>query len=170
MNRLYASCALLLCAAMVSCAHAMPRASMGDFTDQILEPLALRVADEKIIEAGAAFKAARTPKASTQTMATLLTDIPWIGKLLSFSSVSRKAQLDEELIWLETRRMPLKRELLDLLVFRTTQDDDTFMFCLDNVQRRYQAMETGRFTRLPDGPGPCEFNPLLSLTKDRRSS
>ena len=164
-KQLYLAPLLLFCGALMSCAHAAPRASVGDFTDQILEPLALRIADEKISEAGAELKSARTPKASTQTLATVLNELPWIGKLLNVSTASRKAQLDEDLAWLETRRMPLKRELLDLFVGRTVQDQETFSFCVNGVERRYQAIEPGRFTRLPDGPGPCEITSLSSLKK-----
>lgn len=166
MNRHQAGCVVLLCGVLASCAHAVPPASpasIGDFTDQILEPLALRVADEKIIEAGAELRLAHTPKASTQTMAGLLNELPWIGKLLNFSSVSQRARLDEQLAWLETRRMPLKRELLDLFVSRTTRDDDIFSFCINGHERRYQAINAGRFTRLPDGSGPCDIIPLYSL-------
>lgn len=166
MNSLHMSCALLLCGTLASCAHALPRASIGDFTDQILEPLALRVADEKISVVSADMKSARTPKASTQTMASLLTELPWVGRLLSFGTVSRKAHLDEDLVWLETRRIPLKRELLELFVLRTTQEGETFTLCADGVQRRYQAIDPSRFTRLPDGPGPCESTPLRSLKKE----
>ncbi len=156
---------LLFCGALMSCAHATPPASIGDFTDQILDPLALRIADEKISETGAELKAVRTPKSSTQTLASVLNELPWIGKLLNVSTATRKAQLDQDLAWLETRRMPLKRELLDLFVSRTIQEEEIFSFCVNGVERRYQALETGRFTRLPDGPGPCDITPLASLKK-----
>jgi hypothetical protein len=165
MNPLSLCSILLFCGALVSCAHAVPRASIGDFTDQILEPLALRVADEKVSEAGAEIKSARTPKASIQTLASVLNELPWIGRLLNVSTASRKAALDQDLAWLETRRMPLKRELLDLFVRRTIQEEDTFAFCVNGVERRYQAIETNRFTRLPDGSGPCEITSLSSLRK-----
>jgi hypothetical protein len=111
---------LLLCGVLGACANPLtktvPRASIGDFADHVLEPLALRIADEKIAEAGAVLKADRTPKASIQTVATLLSDVPWIGKLLTFRNVSQKAQLEEELARLERQRIPLKRELLNLFV------------------------------------------------------
>lgn len=161
--------AAVLCWTLVSCAnpltHTIPRASIGDFTDHVLEPLALRVADEKISEASAALKLEHTPEATMQTVASLLYEIPYIGKLLNFRNVTEKAQLDRKLIWLETRRIPLKRELLDLFVSGTTYDEQTFTFCLDGVQRRYQALDTNRFTRLPDGPGPCGSMQVRSLNK-----
>lgn len=159
---------LLICGVLGACAHSLAqnhRASIGDFTDHVLEPLALRVADEKISEASAQLKVEYTPKASVHTVASLLYDIPWIGKLLSVANVSRKAQLEEDLAWLDTRRVPLKRELLDLFVSRTTYENDTFMLCVDGIQRRYEALDTNRFTRLVDGPGPCELTQLHSLKK-----
>ena len=160
---------LLVCCALTSCAHpftqTMPRASLGDFTDHVLEPLALRVADEKISEAGAELKLERTPKAAMQTVASLLYEVPWIGRLLNFRNVSQKAQLEEDLVWLETRRIPLKRELLNLFVSGTTYEDETFTVCIDRVQRRYHALDPNRFTRLVDGTGPCDATELKSLTK-----
>ena len=159
---------IFLCAVLGACASGLmpaPRASVGDFTDHVLEPLALRVADEKIIEAGAALKVEHTPKATLQTVASLLSDVPWIGKLLNFSAVSRKAQLDADLAWLDSRRIPLKRELLDVFISRTTQDAETFTVCVDGLQRRYLAVDVNKFTRLPDGPGPCEPVQLTTLKK-----
>ena len=115
MHRIHVSLVILLCSTLASCAHpsaqtpAAARASIGDFTDYVLEPLALRVADEKIIEAGARLKLARTPKGNVQSLANLLQDVPWIGTLLNFRTVSQKAHLEEDLAWLETRRIQIGR-------------------------------------------------------------
>jgi hypothetical protein len=171
MHRIHVSLVILLCLTLASCAHPSTqtptagRASIGDFTDHVLEPLALRVADEKIIEAGAGLKLAQTPKGNVQSIANLLQDVPWIGTLLNFRTVSQKAHLEEDLAWLETRRIPLKRELLDLFVSQTSHEDDTFTVCIDRAQRRYQALDINRFTRLPDGPGPCGPLQPASLKK-----
>jgi hypothetical protein len=100
-----------------------------------------------------------------QTVTSLLYEVPWIGKLLNFRNVSQKAQLEEDLVWLETRRIPLKRELLNLFVSGTTYEDETFTVCIDRVQRRYHALDPNRFTRLVDGTGPCDATELKSLTK-----
>lgn len=160
---------LLLCGVLGACTNPLtrttPPASIGDFVDHVLEPLALRLADEKITEASARLKVEHTPKASIQTVASFLYDIPWVGKLLSFRNVSRKAQLEEDLVGLETQRIPVKRELVTLFVSRTNYEGDTFTLCVDGIQRRYQALDTNRFTRLVDGPGPCELTPLESLKK-----
>ena len=172
MKMFHAGAAVLLCGTLASCATnpltsptTMARPSIGDFTDHVLEPLALRVADEKVIEASAALKLARAPKGTMHAFATLLYEVPWVGKLLSFRNATQKAQLEEDLAWLETRRIPLKRELLDLFVSRTTYEEETFTFCVDGVQRRYHALDTNRFTRLSDGPGPCEAMQFSSLKK-----
>ena len=175
MNRMHLSVAILLCSTLASCTHAPTpapaqtpppgHASIGDFTDYVLEPLALRVADEKITEASAGLKLARTPKGAVQSVASLLQDVPWVGPLLNFSTVSQKARLEGDLAWLETRRIPLKRELLDVFVSQTIHDDDIFAVCIDRAERRYQALDINRFTRLPDGPGPCEPLQLSSLKK-----
>jgi hypothetical protein len=171
MNKIQMSFLMLCYGALASCAHSFTQppvaahASVGDFTDYVLEPLALRVADEKIMEASAGLKLARTPKGPVQSVAGLLQDVPWVGRLLNFSTASQKARLEEDLAWLETRRLPLKRELLDVFVSQTTHDDDTFTVCIDRIERRYQALDLNRFTRLPDGPGPCEPLQLNSLRK-----
>jgi len=168
MNMFHLSCVMLLGGVLAACANltqTTPRASVGDFTDHVLEPLALRVADEKLTEAGAALRYEHTPKAMVQTVAGLLHEVPWVGKLAGFMSVSQKAQLEEDLAWLETRRIPLKRELLNLFVSRTTYENDTFRVCINGVERRYQALDINRFTRLPDGPGPCVPTQLVSLRK-----
>jgi hypothetical protein len=177
---MHLSLAILLCSTLASCTHAptpapaqMPppgHASIGDFTDYVLEPLALRVADEKITEASAGLKLARTPKGAVQSVAGLLQDVPWIGKILNFTTVSQKAHLEEDLAWIETRRLPVKRELLDAFVAQTSHEEDTFTTCIDGVQRRYQALDINRFTRLPDGSGFCEALQLNSLRKAKERS
>ena len=107
MNTFHAGSIFLLCWALASCANpltpAIPRASVGDLSDYVLEPLALRVADEKISEASAELKLAYTPKATMQTVASLLNEVPWIGRLLNFRNVSQKAELEEDLAWLYPR-------------------------------------------------------------------
>lgn len=158
---------LCLCALAGGCANPLlqngPRASIGDFADHVLEPLALRVADEKISEAAASLKAEHTPKAAVQTVAHLLSEMPWIGKLLNVPHLFDRAQLEEELAWLETRRMPLKRELLNMFLTHTRYEGEAYTVCVDGIQRRYQALDVNRFTRLDDGPGPCELKRLYSL-------
>jgi hypothetical protein len=170
MNTFNVGSVLILCGVLGACASPLaptvPRASVGDFTDHVLEPLALRVADEKIIEAGAGLRFEQTQD-TMHTVANLLYEVPWIGKLLSVRNVSQKAHLEEDLAWLETRRIALKRELLDLFAARTIHEGETFAFCVDGVQRRYQAIDTNRFTRLADGSGPCELKQLHSLKKSQ---
>lgn len=163
---------LFLCSALLAgCAtgagsiEPLPRPSMGDFSDHVLEPLALRLADEKISQTAAERKLALTPKSSTQTLAGLLTEVPWVGKLMNVTAASQKARIEQELAWIESRRIPLKRELLERFMARTTRDGDIFTFCADGVERRYQALDVTRFTRLADGPGPCPILPLLSLQR-----
>ncbi len=78
----------------------------------------------------------------------------------------RRAQYEETLAWLETRRLPLKRELLDLLLKRTVTTTEGFSACVEGKQRRYQAEAGGRFTRLADGPNPCETTQLQSFKRD----
>ena len=181
MNRIYLGLFILLSGALASCGHSRTQvpvagqtppahASVGDFTDYVLEPLALRVADEKIMEASASLKLAQKPKGAVQSVASMLQDVPWIGMILNFTTGSQKARLEEDLAWLETRRLPVKRELLDAFVAQTSHEEDTFSTCVDGVQRRYQALDINRFTRLPDGPGPCAPFQVYSLKKTQERS
>ena len=152
-------------AGVLGCTHATPQTSIGDFSDQVLQPLAARLADEKILEVQALVKAEQTPNVPVQTLASLFQELPWVGKLINIGTASLKARLEQDLAWLETRRVPLRHELIALFESRTEQSQDTFSFCLSGVQRRYQALEVGRFTRLTDGPGHCETTKLQTLSK-----
>ena len=165
MSNLSAMGLTLLFAGVLGCTHATPQASLGDFSDQVLEPLAARLADEKLLEVEALVKAEQTPDVSMQTFASLLQELPWVGKLMNIGTASQKARLEQDLAWLETRRIPLRHEMIALFESRTQQSQDTFSFCISGVQRRYQALEVGRFTRLTDGPGPCETTKLQTLSK-----
>ena len=151
---------------IVSCAHQTRQASIGDFTDQVLEPLAARIADEKIIERTALARAAQTPAATQQTIAAVLQELPWIGEMFTVVNTTRQAYLEQDLVWLETRRIPLRHELLSIFRSRTQQDGNTFAFCVNGVERRYEAIEQGRFSRLDDGPSPCETTPLQRLKRN----
>ena len=151
---------------VLGCVHVMPHASLGDFSDQVLEPAAARLADEKILEIQALMKAEQAPTVPVQTLASLLQELPWVGRLMNVGAASQKARLEQDLLWLETRRVPLRRELLSLFESRAEHSEGTFSFCISGIQRRYQAIEGGRFTRLPDGPVRCETTPLHTLERD----
>jgi hypothetical protein len=158
--------AVLLFGAFWGCSYVVPHASIGDFSDQVLEPAAARLADEKILEIQALMKAEQAPTVPLQTLASLLQELPWVGRLMNVGAASQKARLEQDLLWLETRRVPLRRELLTLFESRVEQSQDTFSFCISGVQRRYQATEGGRFSRLPDGSVPCETTALHTLQRD----
>src|SRR5215217_2956181 len=160
MRNLSAMGLTLILAGVLGCTHATPRASIGDFSDQVLQPLGARLADEKVLELQSLVKAEQTPNVPLQTLASLLQELPWVGKLVNIGTASQRARLEQDLAWLETRRVPLRHELIALFESRTEQSQDTFSFCLSGVQRRYQALEVGRFTRLTDGPGHCETTKL----------
>jgi len=151
-----------------SCTHVSPHASLGDFTDQVIEPLASRMADEVFMEKRAALIAAHIPEASFATVTSLLVEVPMVGRWIQWGTQVRKTQLEADLAWLETRRLPLKQELRDLFVARTVKTDEGFAFCADGKQRRYQIIEGARFSRLEDGSGPCDLTKLHSLRRPPR--
>lgn len=159
---------LLSLVLLSSCAHISPQASLGDFTDQVIEPLASRMAEETFMAKRAAVIAAHTPEASFATVTSLLGEVPMLGRFIQWGTHVRKTQLDADLAWLETRRLPLKQELRDLFVARTVKTDEGFAFCADGKQRRYRSIEGTRFSRLEDGAGPCELTQLHSLRRQPR--
>src|SRR5262249_2927349 len=73
------------------------------------------------------------------------------------------SSIDQQLTIVESRRSPLKDELLVLYQQRTTRYENGFAVWGDGQERQY-VMEEGSCTRsLMDGPGPCEQPPLRSL-------
>jgi len=90
MSLLHVASVLFLSVVLGACASpfmpAPPRASVGDFTDHVLEPLALRVADEKISETRAALRLEQTQD-TMQHVADLLYEVPWIS-----SSIGRRTR------------------------------------------------------------------------------
>lgn len=187
---LVACCLAACCGGLSSCAHTTSQASLGDFSDHVLEPLASQLADEHIAQGRAdinltylerekRISEGRTDVSDGATihgLGSLLVgpsgsertqSVPVVDENQAFKDASmRRAQYEETLAWLETRRLPLKRELLDLLLKRTVTTSVGFSVCVEGKQRQYQAVEGGRFTRLADGPGPCETSELQSLKRD----
>jgi hypothetical protein len=182
--------AIFFCGMLLSCAHTAPQASLGDFSDQVLEPLASRLADEHLAQARADISLTyqeqekRIAKGSLDESARAMIHglgLYLFGPLGDLGGESlfqlmqsqaakdasvRHAEYEEVLAWLETRRLPLKRELLDLFENRAVPTGQGFSVCVEDKQRQYQTVEGGRFTRLADGPGPCETTQLQSLNRD----
>src|SRR5262245_10378560 len=178
------------CGGLSSCAHTTSQASRGDFSDHVLEPLASQLADEHIAQGRADITLTYLERekrisegrpdvvgeATIHGLGSLLIEpsesdrtksLPVVEENQAFKDASmRRVQYEETLAWLETRRLPLKRELLDLLLKRTVATSEGFTVCVEGKQRQYQAVEGGRFTRLADGPGPCETTELQSLKRD----
>ncbi len=161
-------CLIVLGLSLHACAHqASPKATIWDFTDDVIEPLAGRMAEDKFMAKRAAVIAAHTPRPSRATAKNLLGVVPMLGTLFALEDKTQKVRLDAELAWLETRRLPLKQELRDLLVARTVRTDDGFAFCADGRQRRYRIIDGVRFSRMEDGSEVCEVTELHSLTRDK---
>jgi hypothetical protein len=147
-------------ATLAACAHSAPP-SLADFTDQVIEPLAARVAEEKYLSTRGSIIAAGTP---TRSYA-LLEQVPWLGSLMLWGAKSKKTQLETDLAWLETRRVPLKKELRELYVARTMRTSDGFEFCAEGIMRCYRIVDGARFSRLDEDPVPCEQTELHTLDR-----
>lgn len=185
---------VLLGSVLTACAHTPPAPSLGDFTDVILTPLAVQHADESIIEIKAKLGQMYQARLRQLTGAQLTPTEELVLKGLSsvlfgpggavgssvlfgvLRSNGQRAMADTEaeyqdwLIWLDTRRAPLKADLLALYIKRTKPTGTGFSVCIDGQERRYEQVDIRRYSRVEDGPGPCERIRLGTLPSLRRDA
>lgn len=134
---------------------------IGEFIDQVLNPLSDTLASDYLDKAKADLRHTRTPDPLSGSVLGLL-DAASGG----LASTANRADIERSLMYLESRRLPLKRELLDLFTQRTREAEGIYAVCVEGKERRYDGRGT-RFLRLVDGPGPCDMTPLQSLTPPR---
>lgn len=145
----------LFCA---SCATApslppAPALPFGEFVDQVLDPLAGTLADERIQQAQVELKSG-TLSVSLLSLLGLVFG-PQGSVVGSGLATLNDASIEQQSAHLDTRRHPLKKEILSLLTQRTKTQGDHYSVCVEGAERRYGVQE-GKFVRLIDGPGPCE--------------
>lgn len=122
--------------------------SLGDFTDEVLAPLSRQLADDII----------------AHEKALLIAGAKGQNQLFSDSDMARDTQLQQELALLEPKRLPLQREIRDLLVKRTKTTSGGFSICLENSERIYKPRFSGAgYTRVSDSPAACEKFELQQL-------
>lgn len=155
---------LLYCAscATTPTAHSTPALPMGEFIDQVLDPLAGQIADEWAEESKAEYAANHpTSMQKPSTGATggaasgggpggMLSG--FLGGIVADSNQEAIQKYNAEV---DARRQPLKKDLVALFTRRTRTVEDQYSVCVDGVERRYGVKDKS-FLRLPDGPGPCE--------------
>jgi hypothetical protein len=131
-----------------------------------LDPLSRQLADDIISHNKAlkAFQAAKSTGQSKDIVGALLRQTPGVQQLFSADDLARESQLQRDLAWLETRRVPLQREIRGILVKRTKPAPGGFGICLEGTERIYKPRDFGSgFTRVLDKPVVCEKVDLQSL-------
>ena len=149
------------------CVCTSPTPIKGDFIDQVLEPLSMRLAEEKYAQTLADVNHRCAADASKETLPLgadkALKVLPWLGDIVKAGEEKLEREKQKHLAWLETRRIPLKQEILNTLVTQTDQTGSDFTVCVDGQKRHYTGLKDGRFTRLED-EGSCAVLEPGSLT------
>jgi len=135
---------------------------MGEFIDQVLDPLASQIVDEWAEQSKAEYATnhpTSLPKPSTDSVGGaasrgcpggMLSGV--VCKIIAASNQEAIQKYNAEI---DARRQPIKKEVLALFTQRTRLVEDQYSVCVDGAERRYGVKDNG-FIQLPDGPGPCE--------------
>lgn len=166
--------------ALLACASLVPSPAMRAFSQEVLQPLATKLVEERISQARsllAQINLAKEQLAAGQSLppetlavlhgvAGLLTVNPGDARgtdlLVAFADTKvkkpfadRKAAYQEALAWIDSRRLPLQDEMVRRLEERTVRTDKGFRLCIEGIQRQYETGPGGRFVRVADKPGTC---------------
>ncbi|HSQ51916.1 MAG TPA: hypothetical protein VLL94_11690 [Nitrospiraceae bacterium] len=123
-----------------------PALPMGEFIDQVLDPLAAQIVDEWAEQSKAEY-AAQHPTAGSAGMMG-----KYVGKYVFAPNQEAIQKYNAEI---DARRESLKKEILALFIQRAKSVGDQYSVCVEGAERRYGVKDNG-FIQLPDGPGPCE--------------
>ena len=143
---------VLLVLFLASCARLSPGPSLpvGEFYDQVLDPLAEKIANQRVDHELAALPSAA---ASLATVGSLINaPVAIIGAALD---LLRHSNAQDKRSALEARRLPLKQELLALFESRTKATADGYSVCVEGVERRYSVRGL-KFVREANGSGLCQ--------------
>ena len=143
----------------VSCAITTSRPSLpvGEFYDHVLDPLAQKIANERVDHELAKIQSSHGALGSVGSLIGLPAAI--IGAGLDWWS---QDSAQEKRATLEARRLPLKKELLVLFESRTKETPDGYSVCVEGIQRRY-SVRGEKFVREENGPGPCDTALVYTL-------
>ena len=142
---------------------------VGEFADQVLQPAATQLANEEItqLKYQIAYQYAKNErlilekgKGDLDILFYRMFDFPASGSGLVLEGLGkdtqekngrvREARHKEFLAWLDTRRIPLKDEIVDLWVKKVLVKDRSYFVCIDSEWRQY-IFHSGRFYRLVNG-------------------
>jgi hypothetical protein len=172
---------ILICAAMIGCAshHHGPSQtasavvdltatipSKAAFSEQVLHPLAKQMASEIIEHKKATVRLAETKNPDDQAILGAISGaVPMLGVLFGATEEHEKAALERQLAWLDSRRLPLKKELIGLWEARIEPTPTGYAVCVDGRKRVYQAGKN-RWVRLNDASHDCPHVEFQSLHPD----
>lgn len=144
---------------------------VGEFADEVLEPAATHLANEEItqLKYQIAYQYAKNErlilekgKGGLDIQFYRMFDFPASGAGVVLDGRGkdtqekhgrvREARHKEFLAWLDTRRIPLKDELVDLWVKNVIVKDRSYFVCIDSEWRQY-SFHSGKFYRFLSGAG-----------------
>lgn len=145
---------------------AMPVPSKAAFSEQVLQPLAKQTSHEIIEHKKATIRFAETKDPNDQAILGAISGaVPMLGVLFGATEEHDKASLERQLAWLDSRRLPLKKELIGLWESRIEPMPTGYAVCVDGKKRVYQAAKN-RWIRLNDLPHDCPRVEFQSLQAD----
>jgi len=132
---------LVSCATIPPVSHS-PALPFGEFVDQVLDPLAGTMADERIHRAQAELNAGEI---SPSLLAMLGVALDPQGSVLGDGFARLKnSSMEQESAYLDAQRHPLKKEVLALLTKRAKSVGDQYSVCVEQAERRYGVLD-GKF-------------------------
>jgi hypothetical protein len=137
--------------------------SKAAFSEEVLHPLAKQTANEIIEHKKATIRLSETKDPKDQAILGAISGaVPMLGVLFGATEEHDKASLERQLAWLDSRRLPLKKELIGLWESRIEPTATGYAVCVDGKKRVYQA-NRNRWIRLNDLPYDCPRVEFKSL-------
>lgn len=178
---------LITFSGFAGCASAPTKPSIEEFTQQVLFPLANQKSDEVIELAKANLTETyleqerqireKAPKPASDL---LLRGFGFVfggvGSLGAEAVINmdnqrrkeeannRKAEYEEHLLWLDTRKIPTRNEILQIFKERTTETDFGFSVCVSGKEFLYEIRD-GRFIKVGEGDSSCPSTEVQSIKR-----
>lgn len=172
----YTSLLILGTATLLGCGHppsarsviepSGPVPSKAAFSEQVLYPLAKQTAHDIIEHKKATSRLDDMRNPDDQAILGAIGGaVPMLGVLFGATDEHDRATLERNLAWLDSRRLPLKKELIGLWESRIELTGTGYAVCVDGKKRVYQSSKN-RWVRLDDLPHECPRVEFQSLKAD----
>ncbi|MBI5853748.1 MAG: hypothetical protein HZB35_00620 [Nitrospirae bacterium] len=143
-----------------------PVPSKAAFSEQVLYPLAKQTAHEIIEHKKATYRLDEMRNPDDQAILGAIGGaVPMLGVLFGATDEHDRATLERNLAWLDSRRLPLKKELIGLWESRIESTGTGYAVCVDGKKRVYQNSKN-HWVRLDDLPHDCPRVEFQSLKAD----